>query len=230
MKIFIMSIAIILSLLSNGTLFSQDMGCDNIEPPINECYAPWRWFVLDIPYVCNGVTYSVKVTFCAYCNVTNNRVCIRINRVENLPADCDINIYDEQIVRWLIVENHIRKFCGNYPCGTIPIQTYHLKFPVCVDIIYSGIPYKYTIQASNECNRFCYWDIQACWCNCTPDCDPRPDCTPHMAYTVVRSTLIGIGNCEPQGIDFEPFKQRTPFVIRCIKNGTFCDPSGWYWE
>lgn len=227
-KILIASIIIILSSLSNGIVFSQDLGCDNIEPPINECYAPWRWFVLDVPYVCDGVTYSAKVTFCAYCDVTNDRVCIKISRVENLPAGCSIaDVYDQQIIRWLFEQNHIIKFCGNYPCGTIPVQTYHLKFPVCVDIIYSAVPYKYTIQASNDCNRFCNWDIQSCWCNCTPDCDPSPDCTPHVTYTVVRNYQTGTGNCEPQELDLDPFTKRTPFVIECIKNATYCDPDGW---
>jgi hypothetical protein len=44
MKTMITFIVIILSGLLNGVLYSQDLGCDNIEPPVNECYAPWRWF------------------------------------------------------------------------------------------------------------------------------------------------------------------------------------------
>jgi hypothetical protein len=229
-QLLIIFFIIILSLLSKETAFSQNLGCDNIEPPFNECYAPWRWFVQDVPYVCDGVTYSARVTFCAYCDITNNRVCIRINRVENLPAGCNIvDVYDEQIIRWLFEENHIIKFCGNYPCGTIPPQRYHLKFPACVDIIYIGVPNRYTIQASPDCNKFCYWDVESCWCNCTPDCDPDPSCTPHMFYTVKSYFQIGTGYCEPQGVSREPFTKTTPFTINCIKMGTYCDKEGWYW-
>lgn len=225
----------VLTLLINlYNLNSQDLRCSNIEPPGNECYAPWRSIVFDVPYECNGVVYNARITFCFYCDITANLMCFKVLLAENLPADCSPDEYfDEQIVNWLFALDergypHISKFCGNYPCGAIPIQKYHLKVPMCVDIIYNrDKPGKFSMVPSNNCERFCYWEIEACWCNCTPDCDPSPNCVPHMFWRIpLPPWSIGFGNCEPTNISYSRFFEQASWVIRCNKRSTPCDENG----
>ncbi|MGB9762841.1 MAG: hypothetical protein ACPLW7_02390 [Minisyncoccia bacterium] len=108
-------------------------------------------------------------------------------------------------------------------------MTYHIKFPVCIDFIFEGTPYRYTIQASRDCNSFCYWELEACWCNCTPDCDPNPNCTPHVKWEVKQHYLIGLGTCNPVEIYFDQIDENDPmpFLLNCIKASTYCDPEGY---
>lgn len=100
----------------------------------------------------------------------------------------------------------------------------HVIFPICADMYYDGVPGRFRLVANRDCDRKCVWNLRWCWCNCTPDCDPNPGCTPHVKLEILNVSTIGLGICQPQNVNYYEICSGPPRLLRsCQQFETKCN-------
>jgi len=202
-------LVLLISLLLGFVAGSKAKG----QPGCEDCFAPWSCTTFTTTVNCNGLERDIEVTVCYYCYLTLPRVDVNILSIRGIPGSGDCwQLAREAAQNWIL--EHGMEFCGTLPCSESR-RIFKITFPTCADAYYyyRGNIKVYDVYRNSNCELSCYTEFEWCWCNCTPDCDPNPNCTPHVQWTqIIPYTSEGNGQCEYQQV---PPPDKLPALVTC---------------
>ncbi|ROL55648.1 hypothetical protein D9V84_11195 [Bacteroidetes/Chlorobi group bacterium Naka2016] len=211
-KYIILLVATIILGFVAGNKASGQPGCEN-------CFAPWLCSTFTTTVNCNGVVRTIEVTVCYYCYLTRPEVDVEVLSIRGIPVGGICwEIAQDAVSNWIL--EHGMELCGNLPCD-VGRKTFKISYPICADLVYheNGT---YDFFPNQSCEKKCSTEVSWCWCNCTPDCDPSQNCTPHIVFYPPIGQWIwfpeGNGNCEY--LSTKPGEQR-----ECQKFKSKCNPN-----
>ncbi|MBM2815659.1 MAG: hypothetical protein HW421_2421 [Ignavibacteria bacterium] len=163
------------------TTFIAFMVSQEVKATCYDCQQPK--ICQSIGFSWNGCNISFEV--CWKCDATgNNPHEFVVSQIQYNCPNYTVEQIKAEITRFIL--KNLSTFCGQRPCD-IGFSHVRITHPICMTMHWDGS--QITLEADpDNCYSICSAEYFWCWCNCTPDCDLDPNCTPHAKYWLTSST------------------------------------------